>query len=165
MNITDQCFPFLLTTVQWIKFPHCFSGSGRTEMLVKVQIYSKCHNYRFCFHFKGSDDVLAVKGCDEDTIALNCSSSAYSINILHASYGSYPYSCGQQYTSIKCPVLDVESDIATKCQDYKECHISLNGSLFGYSCPNNHARGQLEVFYQCSSRNIKSKLSLICIPK
>ena len=113
-----------------------------------------------CFCLKGSDDVLAGKGCDGDTVVLNCSSSAYTIDILHASYGSYPYSCGQQYTSIKCPVLDVKSDIATKCQDYKECHISLSGSLFGYSCPNNPARRQLEVFYQCTSRNIKSKLSL-----
>lgn len=104
--------------------------------------------------------MLAGKGCDGDTLALDCSSSAYTINILHASYGSYPYSCGQQYTSIKCPVLDVKSDIVTKCQDYKECRISLSGSLFGYSCPNNIARGQLEVFYQCTSRNIKSKFSL-----
>ena len=113
-----------------------------------------------CFCLKGSDDVLAGKGCDGDTVILNCTSSAYTVNILHASYGSYSYSCGQQYTSIKCPVRDVKSDIVTECQDYKECRISLSGgSLFGYSCPENPAKRQLEVFYQCTSRNIKSKFS------
>lgn len=114
---------------------------NQSECLILIftsKNYTKC--YIVLFPLKGSDDVFAVKGCDGDAIALDCSRSAYTINILHASYGSYPYSCGQQYTSTKCPVLDVKSKTVTKCQDYKECHFSLNGSLFGYSCPNDPAR-------------------------
>ncbi|KAJ7371128.1 hypothetical protein OS493_027816 [Desmophyllum pertusum] len=56
----------------------------------------------------GLNDVLAVKACDEDVIALDCSSFDYTINILHAVYGSFPYSCGQQSTTTTCPALDTK---------------------------------------------------------
>ena len=104
--------------------------------------------------------MLTAKSCDADVIALDCSSTDYTINILHATYGSFPYSCGQQLTSTTCSAVDVKSKIVSKCQDYKECHFSVSGSLFGYSCPNGPARNQLEVFYQCTSRNVKSKFAL-----
>ena len=103
--------------------------------------------------------MLAVKACDEDVIALDCSSSDYTINILHAVYGSFPYSCGQQSTTTTCPALDAKSKIASMCQDYKECRVTVSGSLFGYSCPNGPAKRQLEVFYQCTSTNIKSEFT------
>ncbi|KAJ7376418.1 hypothetical protein OS493_034695 [Desmophyllum pertusum] len=80
----------------------------------------------------GLNDVLAVKACDEDVIALDCSSFDYTINILHAVYGSFPYSCGQQSTTTTCPALDTK--------------IAQMGP----------AKRQLEVFYQCTSTSIKT---------
>lgn len=114
----------------------------------------------YCFLLKGSNDVLTAKSCDGNVIALDCSSTAFTINILHAAYGSFPYSCGQPYTSATCAALDVKSKVVSKCQDYKVCHFSVSGSLFSYSCQNGPARRQLEVFYQCTSKNIKSKFIL-----
>ncbi|KAL9956765.1 hypothetical protein ACROYT_G038297 [Oculina patagonica] len=104
----------------------------------------------------GSNDVFTAKSCDGDVIALDCSSTDHTINILHAAYGTFPYSCGQQHTSATCAALDVKSKIVSKCQDYKVCRFSVSGSLFSYSCPGGPARRQLEVFYQCTSRNIKT---------
>lgn len=51
----------------------------------------------------GSDNIHAEKACDGDFLALNCSGYKYTINILHATYGSFPYTCGQQVSSPSCP--------------------------------------------------------------
>ena len=111
----------------------------------------------------GLDDVLAVKACDGDALALNCSSYNYTINILHAWYqlGSSPYSCGQRHSTMasSCAAVDAKSVVVSKCQDYKECSISVSKSLFG-DCASGAVRRQLEVFYQCTNRNIKSMLIL-----
>ena len=104
--------------------------------------------------------MFATKACDGDIIALDCSSTRYTINILHATFGSFPYSCGQQHTSTMCSALDVKNKVVLKCQDYKECRFSVSRSLFGYSCSSGPAKTQLEVFYQCTSRNLKSTFTL-----
>jgi len=109
--------------------------------------------------------VLAVKACDGDMPVLNCSSYDYTINILHAWYqlGSFPYSCGRHHATgpSACPAFDAKSKIVSKCQDYKECSISLSEPLSGQSCGS--AKRQLEVFYQCTSRNLKSELTNFCL--
>ena len=107
----------------------------------------------------GSDDVFVAKTCDGNTLALNCSSYDFTINILHAWYhvGSFPNSCGTT-TASSCPAFDAKSKVASKCQDYRECHIPVSESLSGQSCPS--ATRQLEVFYQCTSRNLKSEFKL-----
>ncbi|XP_068671805.1 uncharacterized protein [Montipora foliosa] len=107
---------------------------------------------------QGSDDVLSTTACDGEVLALTCSGYHNTINILHAWYqiGSYPFSCGQRHNSnaSSCQAFNAMNEVVSRCQDYKECFISVSGSSFGQSCSG--VRRQLEVFYQCTSTNIKS---------
>lgn len=107
----------------------------------------------------GSGNIHAEKACDGDVLALNCSGYQYTIKILHATYGSFPHSCGQQLSSQSCPTLDVKSKVVTMCQDSKECDITIKKALFDYSCSNGPENHQLQIFYQCTSTNIRSKYS------
>ena len=111
--------------------------------------------------------MFAVKACDSNMLALNCSSYDFTINILHAWYhlGSFPHSCGQQHTTTvsSCPAFDAKNKVVSKCQDYRECRIPVSESLSGESCPS--AARQLEVFYQCTSRNLKSKFNFSLLSK
>ena len=95
-------------------------------------------------------------------MALDCSGYQNTINVLHARYqiGSFPFSCGQHHNnysrSTSCPAFDALSQIKSKCQDYKKCLIIGRESSFpDQNCA--RVRCQLEVFYQCSSTNVKSK--------
>lgn len=112
----------------------------------------------------GSEDVFAVKACDGSALTLNCSVYENTINILHAWYhlGYSPNSCGRPDSSLSpvCSAFDAKNIVTSKCQDYRECHIFVNGSLFGHSCPG--VTLQLEVFYQCTSTNLKSKFTSSC---
>lgn len=104
----------------------------------------------------GSDNIHAEKACDGDFLALNCSGYKYTINILHATYGSFPYTCGQQVSSPSCPPVDVKSKVVSMCQDFKECHIPVKGALFDYNCSKGSETRQLQIFFQCTSRNIRT---------
>lgn len=108
--------------------------------------------------------MFAVKACDSDVLSLNCTSFDYTINIVYAWYqlGSFPYICGQHHNTMasSCPAFDAKNKVVSKCQDYKECSVSVSGSFFGHSCPSGPVRRQLEVFYQCTSRNVKSMFYL-----
>ena len=120
---------------------------------------------QICYNFKspGSDDVLSGTACDGEVLALDCSGYQNTINILHARYqiGSFPFSCGQRHnysSSTSCPAFNATGEIVSKCQDYKKCLVTVNESSFpGQSCA--RVRRQLEVFYQCISTNVKSKMS------
>ena len=105
--------------------------------------------------------MFAGKACDSNMLALNCSSYDFTINVLHAWYhlGSFPHTCGQQHATAvsSCPAFDAKSKVVSRCQDYRECRIPVSESLSGESCPS--AARQLEVFYQCTSRNVKSKFN------
>lgn len=100
--------------------------------------------------------MIAAKGCSGDLLALNCSSYDYTINILHAWYQT-SHSCAQNLSTevSSCHPFDAKETIVTHCQDYKECHITLIESEFNYTCGSE--RSQLKVFYQCTSKNLKSK--------
>lgn len=104
----------------------------------------------------GSGNIHAEKACDGDVLALNCSGYQYTIKILHATYGSFPHSCGQQLSSQSCPTVDVKSKVVTMCQDSKECDITVKKALFDYSCSNGPENHQLQIFYQCTSTNIRT---------
>ncbi|CAH3164351.1 unnamed protein product [Porites evermanni] len=105
---------------------------------------------------RGLDDVLTAKVCSGDMLALNCSSYDYTINILHAWYQT-SHSCAQNRSTevSSCPPFDAKETIVTHCQHYKECHITLSQSLFNYTC--GFERPQLKVFYQCTSKNHKTR--------
>ncbi|XP_068761278.1 uncharacterized protein [Montipora capricornis] len=107
---------------------------------------------------QGSEDVLSTTACDGEELALNCSGYDNTINILHAWYqiGSYPFSCGQRHNSnaSSCQAFNAMNEVVSRCQDYEECFISVSSSSFGQSCSG--VRRQLEVFYQCTSTNIKT---------
>jgi len=110
---------------------------------------------------KGSDDVLGGTACDGEVLALDCSGYQNTINVLHARYqiGSFPFSCGQHHNnysrSTSCPAFDALSQIKSKCQVYKKCLIIGRESSFpDQNCA--RVRCQLEVFYQCSSTNVKT---------
>ena len=102
-------------------------------------------------------------------MALDCSGYQNAINILHAWYqiGSFPFSCGQHHnysSSTSCPAVDAMGEVVSKCQDYKKCLITVSESSFpGQSCA--RVRRQLEVFYQCNSTNVKSKMSSFLLLK
>lgn len=106
--------------------------------------------------FSGLNDVFAAKACSGDKLALNCSSYDYTINIVLAWYQT-SHSCAQNLSTevSSCRPFDAKETIVTHCQDYKECHITLSESLFNYTC--GFERPQLKVFYQCTSKNLKSK--------
>ena len=89
-------------------------------------------------------------------LALNCSSSDYTINIVLAWYHT-SHSCAQNLSTevSSCRPFDAKETIVTHCQHYKECHITLSESVFNYTCGSE--RPQLKVFYQCTSKNLKSK--------
>ena len=107
--------------------------------------------------------MLSGTACDGEVLALDCSGYQNTINILHASYhiGSFPFSCGLRHnysSSTSCPTFDALGVIVSKCQDYKKCLITVSESSFPVqSCE--RVRHQLEVFYQCNSTNVKSKMS------
>ena len=128
-------------------------------LLIKHIIDQICYN----FNSTGSDDVLSGTACDGEVLALDCSGYQNTINILHARYqiGSFPFSCGQRHnysSSTSCPAFNATGEIVSKCQDYKKCLVTVNESSFpGQSCA--RVRRQLEVFYQCISTNVKSKMS------
>ena len=123
-------------------------------------------NYSLCtlnclllwFLWSGTNDVFADTACDRHYLMLNCSTSAYTINILYAYYGSYPLSCGQGITNVSCQGSDTKNVIISKCQDLKTCQVFVSGSMFAHNCPDGPVHRQLEVFYQCTSRNIRSML-------
>ena len=107
--------------------------------------------------------MLSGTACDGEVLALDCSGYQNAINVLHAWYqiGSFPFSCGQRHnysSTTSCPAFDALGEIKSKCQDYKKCLIIVSESSFpGQSCA--RVRSQLEVFYQCNSTNVKSKIS------
>lgn len=111
--------------------------------------------------------MLSGTACDGEVLALDCSRYQNTINILHAWYqiGSFPFSCGQRHnysSSTSCAAFDAMGEIVSKCQDYKKCLITVNESSFpGQSCA--RVRRQLEVFYQCNSTNVKSKMSFFSL--
>ena len=111
--------------------------------------------------------MLSGTACDGEVLALDCSGYQNTIHILHARYqiGSFPFSCGQRHnysSSTSCPAFNATGEIVSKCQDYKKCLITVNESSFpGQSCA--RVRRQLEVFYQCISTNVKSKMSFVSL--
>ena len=123
--------------------------------------FENSENY-FNFYSLGSDDVLSGTACDGEVIGLDCSGYQNTINILHAWYqiGSFPFSCGQSHnysSSTSSPTFDAMGEIVSKCQDCKKCLITVSESSFpGQKSAS--VRSQLEVFYQCNSFNVKSKM-------
>lgn len=107
-----------------------------------------------------SGDVFRATACTGSTLSMDCSSSGKTIKILHAFYGSLPFTstCGSQASGSPCISEDSQQIITTKCEHYKVCQVDVTRSLFSVMSCQSGQVPQLDVYYQCTGTLIKSKL-------